>query len=252
MGYEIASVTWESVAVGVSGEVVTSVQAGGFTTLYDARGIAWDGVNLWLAGSYSGISKVDTSGKILGNYSAPALHLRGLTIDGLTFWAFDGETGRIYHFSVDESGAVPQTRIIGSFEAPMNGVNGGIDRGIAWDGTNLWYSDRYNVYRLDTSGKILSNFEFPYEVPALAWDGEHLWLAFNRNYSATLVKVDSEGHSLFVVNFAVDSVYDLAWVDGYMWAVGSTKPYDGITSPGSEMTMVYNIQWRTMVIGMQN
>jgi hypothetical protein len=251
-GKELTPVTWQNAAVGVPGESVVEAVTHGFSALYGTRGIAWDGTNLWLAGSYSGISKMDTNGEILGNYSAPAPAPMDLTMDGTTLWVFCWGSDRIYHFAIDESGGVPQTITISSFEAPKSEENGGINRGLAWDGSNLWYSDRYNVYRLDTSGNVLSSFEFPYEVGALAWDGEHLWLALNKNPPevATLVKVDAEGHSLFVLNAINARILDLSWGDGYMWVVGNPSQADLLGF--SETSMIYKIEWRTIAIGMQN
>ena len=48
---------------------------------------------------------------------------------------------------------------------------------MAWDGASLWYANQYNVYQLDTSGNILSQFAFPRNVMGLDWDGSNLWLA---------------------------------------------------------------------------
>ncbi len=66
-----------------------------------------------------------------------------------------------------------------SFDAPAAG-----HRGLAWDGTSLWYSAHgtRSIYQLDpTDGSILKQFAAPGgatgQPRGLAWDGTSLWHA---------------------------------------------------------------------------
>lgn len=225
----------------VHGEVVTNVSAKGFGAPgRTTRGIAWDGTNLWLSGDAE-LFKVDTDGKVLGVYSPPEVTPEGLTWDGATFWISTTNYGQIYQFSIDESAAPPKPRVISSFRAPNRTV-GGTNDGLAWDGTSLWYSDSYNVYRLDTAGNVLSSFAFGHEVAGLAWDGQRLWLTYDSfPDNATLVKTDTEGNVLLSFNGPVYQIDALTWGDGHLWAAGA----DSLAG----QPMIYRIDVETTVVG---
>jgi hypothetical protein len=105
---------------------------------------------------------------------------------------------------------------------------------LAWDGASLWYSDLYNVYRLDTAGNVLSSFAFAHEVAGLAWDGQSLWLAYNSfPDNATLVKVDTSGNTLGSFATSVFQIDAMTWGNGGLWAAG-------IDSLGGD-SMIYRI-----------
>ncbi len=58
--------------------------------------------------------------------------------------------------------------------------------GIAFDGTNLWYSQpcdcTTDIFLTSTSGVLLNTLQEVKEAGALAWDGSHLWVgSFPRN-----------------------------------------------------------------------
>jgi len=203
------------------------------------QGIVWDGTYLWVSDNSAEIFKVDTNGRTLGAYSAPAPTPEGLTWDGSTFWIFTTNYGYIYQFSIDESGNVPKIRKIGSFESPAQ-TFGAINHGLAWDGANLWFSDYYNIYKIDTEGNVLSNFAFPHETAGLAWDSEKLWIAYNSfPENATLVITDTEGNILGSFTAPVYHIDALTWGDGYLWAAGKG-------SLGGE-SMIYKIEVYTEV-----
>jgi len=199
------------------------------------QGIAWDGTYLWLSDNSAEIFKVDTSGETLGAYSSPAPTPEGLTWDGSTFWIFTTNYGYIYQFSIDESGNVPKIgKKISSFDSPAQ-TFGAINHGLAWDGANLWFSDYYKVYKIDTEGNVLSNFDFQHEIAGLAWDGEKLWIAYNSfPENAILVMTDTEGNILSSFTAPVYYIDALTWGDGYLWAAGKG-------SLGGE-SMIYKIE----------
>lgn len=182
------------------------------------QGIAWDGTYLWVSDNSAEIFKVDTSGKTLGAYSSPAPTPEGLTWDGSTFWIFTTNDGYIYRFSIDESGNVPKFWKI--IDSPAQRF-GAINHGLVWDGVNLWFSDYYNIYKIDTEGNVLSNFTFPHEIAGLAWDGEKLWIAYNSfPENATLVITNAEGNILSSFTTPVYHIDALTWGNGYLWAAG--------------------------------
>jgi hypothetical protein len=193
--------------------VVTEFDAPGGNT----QGIAWDGTYLWLADNSGDLFKVDATGKLLKACLTPEVTPKGLIWDGKTFWLFTTNYGYIYQFSIDESGTVPKTQTISSFHAPDGILGGGINDGLAWDGSNLWYANNYSVYRLDTVGTVVSSFAFPNVIDGIAWDGQNLWLAYN----ATLVKTDTQGNVLLTVYSPVP-IDAMTWGNGHLWIAGGT------------------------------
>jgi hypothetical protein len=236
-----------------SGELVTGVTAQSIGGLGGRiHGITWDGTDLWLSAG-SDLFKMDTSGKVLGSYSVPEVTSEGLTWDGETFWVVTTNWGYIYQFTLDESGGVPEPRVISSFPSPNRTVGGGRYDGLAWDGAALWYSDDFNVYRLDTAGNVLSSFALDHEVTGLAWDGEHLWLAYNPSGSgeyATFMKTDAEGNNLLSFSGLVTDVDALAWMDGHLLVVG-TENLPGTLPSNEGQQLIYEVvELETIVVGL--
>jgi hypothetical protein len=199
--------------------IVTAFEAPGS----HINGIAWDGTYLWLADNYGDLFKVDANGKLLKVCRTPEVTPKGLIWDGRTFWLFTTNYGYIYQFSIDESGTVPKTQTISSFHAPAGMFGGGINDGLAWDGSNLWYANNYSIYRLDTVGTVVSSFAFPNVIDGLAWDGQNLWLAYQAGIygsKATLVKTDAQGNELLTVQSPVYEIDALSWGDGNLWVSG--------------------------------
>ena len=78
-----------------------------------------------------------------------------------------------FGFKVGDGSPATGTQI-GSFVAPAVEP----DSGLAWDGTNLWLSERGTdtIYELTTAGAIISSFAAPGTAPAgLTFDGTNLW-----------------------------------------------------------------------------
>jgi len=68
---------------------------------------------------------------------------------------------------------------LASFSTPGSEPNG-----IAFDGTNLWLTDPYfqKVYKLNTSGGVLTNFAIPNLFrTGLEWDNGGLWMNTDTN-----------------------------------------------------------------------
>lgn len=69
--------------------------------------------------------------------------------------------------------------------------------GLAFDGQNLWVSDRseQRIYKLNPdNGQILLAIPFDGDVAGTAWDGKHLWQADNR--TKTVSQIDPETGSI--------------------------------------------------------
>jgi len=181
------------------------------------EGITWDGTHLWLSDNSGTIFQIDTLGRTLGAFSSPEVTPKGLAWDGSSLWVFTTNYSFIYQFQIEGQ----ETKTISSFKSPARVFGGAITQDMAWDGESLWYANQYNVYRLDTLGKILSSFAFPKNVSGLDWDGSNLWLAYNDFPSnSTLVVVDTEGSTLGSYPSPVFQTESLAWGDGHLWAAG--------------------------------
>ena len=159
---------------------------------------------------------MDKAGKTLGAYEPPGYTLRhGLGWRGAV--ALRPGIGGIYRFTIEER----ETVALGSFEAPTHITGGGITHDLEWDGAHLWYANQYNVYKLDTTGEIASEFAFPENVAGLAWDGARLWLAYNDfPDNATLAVVDTTGD---VLTSSRHRVRDQRWPGALTVCVGARQ-----------------------------
>ncbi|HYN70294.1 MAG TPA: toll/interleukin-1 receptor domain-containing protein, partial [Candidatus Eisenbacteria bacterium] len=178
-------------------------------------GLAWDATNLWVSGS-SEIFKTDAAGRVLGVYTPPDYTPEGITWDGSQLWLFTTDTSTVYRFSVKETSQSDPPRVISSFAAP-NRQLGAIAHALAWDGSELWLSDDYSIYELDTSGQVLRTLAFGQVVAALAADGSGLWIVFdNWPDGATLVATDFDGNELASFSTPLVEVVSMVWVDDHL------------------------------------
>jgi hypothetical protein len=204
----------------------TSAPGGGLVRAFaapgdTAAGLAWDGANLWVSGSTE-LFKVDPAGKVLGVFAPPGYTPEGLAWDGSTFWLFTTDGSEIYRFGIDESSPDEEPSILDTIQPPSRTIGGGINHGLAWDGTGLWFSDSFSVYRLDTSGQVRTTLAFAREVSGLAWDGERLWLAqMNWPDPATLAVADSDGNVSATIPTPLMEVTSMVWADGQLVVAGS-------------------------------
>ncbi|OGC76992.1 MAG: hypothetical protein A2145_03620 [candidate division Zixibacteria bacterium RBG_16_40_9] len=108
--------------------------------------------------------------------------------------------------------------VIKSFVAP--GDNG--TWGLTWDGQSLWSASISEngsvVYQVDTLGKILSSFNFPYGiVSGLTWDGNYLWIG--EALTPNLYKYSKNGEELIKLITSLGDVAGLAWDGTYLWVI---------------------------------
>ena len=127
--------------VSTSGVLIQTINAPGDTT----SGLACDGRYLWItsneASGYT-VYKIDRSGNVITSFASPGGGFKGLTFDGRYLWHVDATKHMLYKF--DREGTVH-----GIYELPLEGEQIG-PRGLATDGTSLWYSNYYDnkIYRI--------------------------------------------------------------------------------------------------------
>jgi hypothetical protein len=94
--------------------------------------VSWDGTNLWVTDYLEQrIHRVEpATGRSLASFTAPYPYSNGLTFDGRDFWlTANVDSDRI-------------ARLNSSFQVLQEYPHRGSDpRGIAWDGTSIWWSD---------------------------------------------------------------------------------------------------------------
>jgi hypothetical protein len=198
--------------------------AGSFAAPGDtAAGMAWDGTNLWVSGSAE-LFKVSADGRVLGVYAPPSYTPEGLTWDGSRFLIFTTDGSQIYRFSINEADPASEPDIDATIDPPSRTI-GGTNHALAWDGTNLWFSESFTAYSLDAGGRILRTLAFGREIAGMAWDGSRLWLAQpNWPDPATIVAVDVEGNELLRFDAPLVEVSAMVWVgDGQLLAAGSDE-----------------------------
>ncbi len=109
--------------------------------------------------------------------------------------------------------------VIKSFVAPGDGGTWGL----TWDGQSLWsasvtVSNTSVVYQLDTSGNILSSFNWPHGfVSGLAWDGTNLWLA--EAFTGNIYKSSKSGEELLKISTALSDVTGLTFEGSNLWVI---------------------------------
>lgn len=201
--------------------------AGSFPAPGDtAAGMAWDGTNLWVTGSAE-LFKVSADGRVLGVYAPPSYTPEGLTWDGSHFLLFTTDASQIYRFSIDEADPASEPAIVATIDPPSRTI-GGTNHALAWDGANLWFSESFTAYSIDTRGRILGTLAFGREIAGMAWDGTRLWLAHpNWPDPATIVAVDVGGTELLRFEAPLVEVSALAWAGDRQLLAAGTDEFAG-------------------------
>ena len=176
---------------GTFGVAVQRIPLGGNCT-----GVAWNGSYIYVLehGAYEDatLMKLDpVTGVVVESSTIHANNLMGLTWDGDHFWAVShnkdalanpaGSSSNLYEF--DASG-----NVIRQFATPGPLRWESTEKGLAWDGTDLWLVDvdrntnAYKIFKIDpTDGSYRVDEAIPLDGIAypegLTFDGEYLWLS---------------------------------------------------------------------------
>ncbi len=178
------------------------------------NGIACDGQFLWLSDNSATIFKVDMSGNPLGAYSAPEGTSQGIAWVGDRFYVMTTNRNRVYAFQIQGF----DLKTLSWFQGPGQ-VTG--DNDMAWDGTNIWYSLNFNVYKLNADGTVVGGFTSGKVVNGLAWDGTNFWMAVD--YSFKILQVNQQGQVLATFEVPVAMINGLDWCDNTLWVVGQDQ-----------------------------
>lgn len=124
--------------------------------------------------------------------------------------------------------------IIKSFAAP--GAEG---RGLAFDGTHLWYTDAGTdlLYMLDArTGRVIKTLTVPDTLPlGVTWDGAYLWVAGGTG--TVIFQMDTRGRVLKTIVTPTVSATGMAWDGNNLWISDNTSDTILIVDPDSNRTI---------------
>jgi hypothetical protein len=145
-----------------------------------------------------------------------------ITYDGNVLWASELYSHYIISLELDNDLSV-QSKI-------SDPTGGGFQRGITWDGDNLWTVDRGQgkIYKHsnDNMLSVLEEFPLQFTHPSgLVWDGNNIWCiewyADPEAYVEKIHRLSSDGTIIdtYEVEGFIDVITDLAWDGSSFWAV---------------------------------
>ncbi|MBU0627697.1 MAG: hypothetical protein KKC75_00785, partial [Nanoarchaeota archaeon] len=102
----------------------------------------------------------------------------------------------------------------------------------------LWYSDvgNDNIYKIDASGNIQSNFNGPSVPNGLAFDGTYLWIS--SLVMGYIYKYNTNGDQISYFWPGI-TTHDLAWANGYLWVIGNNDRIYKMDTNGNTITSFY-------------
>ena len=107
--------------------------------------------------------------------------------------------------------------VIKSFVAPGDGATWGL----TWDGQSLWNASILDsastIYQIDTSGNVLSSFNFSTIAPGLAWDGSALWICDGLDNK--IYRFSKSGVLLKKIATKSKRLAGLAWDGANLWVI---------------------------------
>jgi hypothetical protein len=185
----------------------------------DSTGIACRGNTLLIVNNSTDLFEVDFSGKILGVFNALEPSPTGLGGDGTRFWVSTTNRFLVHEFQISGSQLVAGA----SFKSP--GETTAFSNDMAWDGSNLWYADHFEIHHLDSSGNLAgASLFFGQEITGVDWDGTNLWIAQTlATASTTISMLDGQGNVVSSFASPAPAILGLAWCGGSLWALGGNS-----------------------------
>jgi len=110
--------------------------------------------------------------------------LDGITSDGSHIWVGGNDSRRIWKMNSGLSRVRDLT-------APRESENGWITKGLAWDGSNLWWCNSGSIVKLSADGEELASYYLPNDesLSAITWVDDHLWCCTTAESEGWLYKV---------------------------------------------------------------
>jgi len=139
----------------------------------------------------------------------------GMAFDNEGFmWIVDFAERKLFKINITTQ------QIVFSVDTP-NATAGGC-KGLAWDGQYLnvleWVTP--TIHRLTKNGVLVDSISLSNGGSGgLAWDGQFYWVPTK----GRILKYDSSGKQVGWIYAASEGTWDMAWVDGYLWATQRTN-----------------------------
>ncbi len=184
----------------------------------DPNGLAFDGKNLWMAGTQRRtIFCIDRLGNLITSFAMPFLNIpAGITFDGKNLWVGDDTTKDLIQF--DRTGK--EISRFTSLETPQ---------GLTFDGKNLWITQSesqpayYHIDQYDRLGNLISGFDISITTTSAAditTNGKNLF--FPGTSDAAIYQFDKLGNLIDTYNVAAtDTAPTGITFDGvYLWWLG--------------------------------
>ncbi len=103
--------------------------------------------------------------------------------------------------------------VVEKFLAPISDPSG-----IAWDGKNLWLSDKHkrNIFKLSPKGKLIKTIRGPVKgLSCLHWDGQYLWGTHTRTNK--IYRLDTKGKIKTSISPPSFFPFGLSWDGEALW-----------------------------------
>lgn len=180
--------------------------------LSQPMGMAFDGVNLWVAeGGGTVLSKFKASDlSFVANVTVSGCPNRAMVFDGTYIWSGNDCASQIKRVKVSDSTVTTFTI-------------GGSPNYLAFDGTYIWASyssGTNNLQRIDQTGTVINTYSVGNFPRSITFDGTNLWLPLAS--AASVVKVKASDGSI-VGTYSVGSLPYGSTFDGtYVWVINNS------------------------------
>ncbi len=213
-------------------------------------GAAFDGTYYYaMYNNY--IYKINNNGQTIDSLNSPVSHAMGLTYDGSHLLLADDPaygTGVIYKLSGLEKialkapgyGDILGSVVIGNDlwqlddinkriykQSLINGnltdsisINTNFNKGLTYDGQNLWYYSNDTINKIDLSGNILRKIEYTMSPPSgLTFLQNYLWIA--DSYNQKIYKTDTGLNLVATLNSPITNLANITSDGTNLWILQS-------------------------------
>ncbi|HUU56583.1 MAG TPA: hypothetical protein VMW93_04510 [bacterium] len=170
-----------------------------------ARGFDYHGGYLYFAHSINNQIHVrTTTGSYVSTiYVGAYVKANGIARTDAEFWTCSS-TGYIHHLNTGGG-------LLDSFTIPFNA------QAIEYGGGYLWCTSGAALYKITTSGSVVSSFPAPgSSVYGVSWDAPYLWVC-EGSYSGAIYQVTTSGSIIRSIPRNGHQPYDVAWDGRYVW-----------------------------------
>ena len=128
------------------------------------RGIAFDGIWVWVTTDNSTVVRLKLDGTVAGSFPVGARPL-GIAFDGASIWVANEDSLTVTKLRASDGKNLGTFNVSGAYH-------------LAFDGANIWVTANPGVEELrDSDGKVLGEFQAGGGEFGVAFDGANVWVA---------------------------------------------------------------------------